>query len=46
MTSVVDVWCEAPMRENWKETVETLSELKKEDPSSLNYHFVVGASPD
>jgi hypothetical protein len=46
MTSVVDVWCEAPMRENWKETVETLSELKEEDPSSLNYHFVVGASPD
>jgi hypothetical protein len=45
MHSVVDVWCEAPMRENWKETVDALSELKKEDPSSLNYHFVVGTIP-
>ncbi|GAA5855491.1 hypothetical protein JCM8547_007858 [Rhodosporidiobolus lusitaniae] len=46
MHSVVDVWCEAPMRVNWKEVVGQLSELKKEDPNGLNYYFVVGAHPN
>ncbi|GAA5821318.1 hypothetical protein JCM11251_004569 [Rhodosporidiobolus azoricus] len=45
MDAVVDVWCEAPMTSSWREVVDLLSELKKEDPTALNYHFVVGCHP-
>lgn len=43
VTAVVDVWCEAPMKSEWLETVDSLAELKEE---GFNYSFVVGESMD
>lgn len=40
LTALVDVWCEAPMIASWRETVDSLAELKEE---GLSYHFAVGA---
>ncbi|GAA5967381.1 hypothetical protein JCM11641_000528 [Rhodosporidiobolus odoratus] len=45
MHSVVDVWCEAPMTAQWREVVDSLRELRSQDPKGLGYHFVVGAHP-
>ncbi|GAA5948268.1 hypothetical protein JCM10213_002214 [Rhodosporidiobolus nylandii] len=45
MHAIVDVWCEAPMDPDWKDVVDSLVELQKEDPRGLKYHFVVGAHP-
>ncbi|GAA5884680.1 hypothetical protein JCM6882_005347 [Rhodosporidiobolus microsporus] len=45
MSAVVDVWCEAPMTASWREVVDSLSDLKKENPKALDYHFVVGCHP-
>jgi TatD DNase family protein len=42
ISTVVDVWCEAPMMMEWKEVVEQLVELKEE---GFNYHFVAGCHP-
>lgn len=39
VAAVVDVWCEAPLVANWREIVDSLTELKSE---GLSYHFVVG----
>ncbi|GAA6002174.1 hypothetical protein JCM10207_003109 [Rhodosporidiobolus poonsookiae] len=45
MDAVVDVWCEAPMKADWSDVVESLVQLKEEDASAPAYHFVVGAHP-
>ncbi|KAM0754802.1 Metallo-dependent hydrolase [Meredithblackwellia eburnea MCA 4105] len=46
ITHVVDVWCEAPMVKNWREVVDSLSELNKDDKDEgMKYSFVVGAHP-
>ncbi|ORY88824.1 hydrolase [Leucosporidium creatinivorum] len=42
LSAVVDVWCEAPLKAEWLETVDSLGELKEE---GLSYSFVVGAHP-
>jgi hypothetical protein len=41
ITAVVDVWCEAPLKSEWLETVDSLGELKED---GFNYSFVVGES--
>lgn len=41
--SVVDVWCEAPLKQKWLEVVASLGELKEE---GLRYSFVVGESAE
>ena len=39
VSKVVDVWCEAPLKAEWRDTVEQLSSIE-----DFAYHFVVGVS--
>lgn len=44
--AIVDVWCEAPIRKDWKEMADAAltEEQRKTVWGGLEYHFVIGAS--
>lgn len=45
--SIVDVWCEAPVRKEWKELADSAitEEQRAQNWLGMDYHFVMGVHP-